>query len=1021
MRSIVFVSKCLLASGILLLVTATVASPSTSTRTRLLDLWRTGAFSEAELAATSVLEGLGSGSSVDSLLLADASFVLGEALARRGAWDDPRLVSSLERAYEIRRRKLSADDADVGIAAMTLAEVLAMGFDPRAMDLASSALDIFLRAVAPVDSLLATAWIDVGQCRAMFLGDLEGAVSALRTGLDLRVRAFGASDRRTALAWMVLGDGLAAMGDLDAARDAFRGALDIYERTRGVADLERAGPLSRLLALETDAGDLATAVELAHEHARLVEMHGDRTESFVSYSNLAALLQHFGDYPGARAASLRAQEFESAISGSASWLLGAQRQVLGAARLGMGQTKEARADFEQAIAILRANPSPETGRILASALAGHAEAAFVLGELETARASCEAAVMASDDAAVVDRRLRVTTRALLVRILAALGDRRGVERIYDELLEFRARGGIDTPATAHVLSAAISRVAAALDHDDEAWTLALRAHDEAREFLALNVVALPESRALELRRHLDGVQSAMLDLAGPEHPERWDAAWDRIIRGRAAIRAAWSARRIPKATMDDAVRAAHTEWVAAQRVLARSLVVEPMLGAPVEGETWRAAAEDARLAETRWARALDAQGSGSRTREVGRQEVLARLGTDEALVSFVQWDPELGPSQILAFVGRGDGSPTQRVDLGDSDALRRVIDRWRATLSRPPRDEGDTRAVHDAGVEVRRAIWDPIMATVARATTIDVVADGPVLGLPWHALPIDATRFLVELELHVSTPQAERDLLDLPLDPGTALFALGDPEFSASADPNGSPMIGARGEPCASQGLERLPGAEEEARAVARLWAQRSGATSKLFLGARATESVFRASAPGSAVVHLATHGVMSDALCQPTPSQSRGVGGVSSLEGAARAPAFARSIWLALAREAGAADDGLLTAEEVVTLDFEGTDWVVLSACHSGLATAWSGEGNVGMARAFRLAGARNVFTSEWAVDDESTVEWMHELYRARAAGSTRASDAHRAACRAVLDSRRLRGSSTHPFHWAAFVVDGR
>ena len=51
-----------------------------------------------------------------------------------------------------------------------------------------------------------------------------------------------------------------------------------------------------------------------------------------------------------------------------------------------------------------------------------------------------------------------------------------------------------------------------------------------------------------------------------------------------------------------------------------------------------------------------------------------------------------------------------------------------------------------------------------------------------------------------------------------------------------------------------------------------------------------------------------------------------------------------------------LLTAEEVSTLDLAGTDWVVLSACHSGVGEAWAREGQLGMRRAFHLAGARTV-----------------------------------------------------------------
>jgi CHAT domain-containing protein len=138
------------------------------------------------------------------------------------------------------------------------------------------------------------------------------------------------------------------------------------------------------------------------------------------------------------------------------------------------------------------------------------------------------------------------------------------------------------------------------------------------------------------------------------------------------------------------------------------------------------------------------------------------------------------------------------------------------------------------------------------------------------------------------------------------------------------------------------------------------------------------------------------------------------------------RRVWLALAGANQAREhevdenEGLLTAEEVLTLDLEGTDWVVLSACHSGLADAWSREGAQGMRRAFDLAGARTVIASQWAVEDASTLEWMNALYAARARGTTSASAAVQSASRHVLTARRKGGRSTHPFYWAAFSATG-
>src|SRR5262249_8558159 len=131
-------------------------------------------------------------------------------------------------------------------------------------------------------------------------------------------------------------------------------------------------------------------------------------------------------------------------------------------------------------------------------------------------------------------------------------------------------------------------------------------------------------------------------------------------------------------------------------------------------------------------------------------------------------------------------------------------------------------------------------------------------------------------------------------------------------------------------------------------------------------------------IVHFATHAIVLNSDCLDNVPAVRGVS-VASSESDAERPTAAL-VMAPMGHKASAAPQSqLLTAEQVVTWRLDHTDWVVLSACDTGLGPIVVDEGTFGLRRAFGLAGARAVVMSLWSVDDVATAEWMESLYHAR------------------------------------------
>jgi len=124
----------------------------------------------------------------------------------------------------------------------------------------------------------------------------------------------------------------------------------------------------------------------------------------------------------------------------------------------------------------------------------------------------------------------------------------------------------------------------------------------------------------------------------------------------------------------------------------------------------------------------------------------------------------------------------------------------------------------------------------------------------------------------------------------------------------------------------------------------------------------------------------------------------------------------IVLAQNDSGNNDGYLNVLEISELKIE-ADFVNLSACETGLGKIYGGEGVVGLAQAFLIAGANSLSVSLWQVADESTRDFMSSFYSFVKRDDMSFKNAMAEMKRVFINSERY----SHPYYWAPFVFYGR
>jgi tetratricopeptide (TPR) repeat protein/CHAT domain-containing protein len=388
-------------------------------------------------------------------------------------------------------------------------------------------------------------------------------------------------------------------------------------------------------------------------------------------------------------------------------------------------------------------------------------------------------------------------------------------------------------------------------------------------------------------------------------------------------------------------------------------------------------------------------------------DMQARIPCDTALLEFIRYTHYLGKAKTEARYGvviaRSQGTP-QWVSLGSARDIEQEIELYTNIIRRQPLLFPPNWAINLGFIDlhtVAAKLYDRLIAPVLcqmqeEPRRLLISPDSELNFISFGTLVTPDDRFLAE-KYCITYLACGRHVMREASEPASKTVLIFDsPTFRLRTIPptESKGPVGPLGLGASFPVLESLSFSAAECDWLTQI-AEQNGWKVTRHQKEEATEEELR-SAASPAILHLATHGFYL---------REFGVGLVEKYPAENRSHDFSDSYYLGpecvelkdpMCRSglalAGAQDtledwrnskvpkmetDGILNGEEAGMLDLQGTWIVTLSSCDSGRGEFKPGEGVFGLRRGFLAAGAQNLLTTLWPIDDEATAALIAAFYR--------------------------------------------
>ena len=871
----------------------------------------------------------------------------------------------------------------------------AMGEYAKAEPFYQEALRIRQKVLGPEHPGTATSLNNLGDLYRV-MGEYAKAEPLLQEALRIRQKVSGSEHPDTAASLDNVALLYWAMGKYAKAEPLFQEALRIRKKILGPEHSYTTTSLNDLALLYWTMGEYAKAEPLYREALRIRQkvLGKEHPYTALSLNNLAELYDIMGEYAKAEPLFQEALRIRQKVLGPEHPDTAQSLNSLAGLYWAMDEYAKAEPLYQEALRIRQKILEPEHPDT-AQSLNNLAVLYQAMGEYAKAEPLYQEALQIWQKVLGPEYPETATSLNNLALLYQVMGEYAKAEPLYQEALQIRRKViGPEHPYTAQSLEN-LAYCEFDLDRIDEATALARQASaaqltilskifsfTSEEQRLAYLDVFHPYSLFPFLKRTEADLAAAVLRYKG--------VVLDSIVEDRLLAEAS-------QGSEDQKL----VEQLNLNKRQLGQLLLQPAQKLSAETNQRMEALEgEVEKIESQLAQHVVGLGQARRALGVSLEQVQSTIPNDGALIEYLRYPYYLGKGKLEprygAIVLLSKGAPLW-IPLGKGNEIERLVRRYGTLVRGSPQEEellANLQALYEA-------LWAPIgEALPSQTKRIIISPDGQLNFISFATLLTKDKQFLAQT-YSVEYVASGRDLLrKLKASTAREVVLFANPDFGlASAamlakadnvsDPGSKSIRGSEKRDVEDWSFQSLDGTQKESDELIKKFVG-WGWTPTDFTAKEATkEALFKIHSPY--ILHLATHGFFAKE--DPSATQAEPEASLNDRQSVTKSKFFKNPMHRSGLALAGAQatieawkrdevppveNDGILTAEDVSTLDLQGTWLVTLSACDTGSGEARAGEGVMGLRRGFIQAGAQNLLMTLWPISDEVTVQIMSDFYEA-------------------------------------------